>query len=175
MVREPGLGPPIEWRQRRGDGSAPRPQAAGLQRGGALRCFCWRPSPAERSRAQPSPAERSRAQPNPAQLPPPPPERCRAREQPRPRRRCGPKGRRCLLAADRPRQRPPRSRRGGSGRRRLRGRGGGPGERTSPLLVSHLPPPPARRLPSLSRRRASRCPGPSRGRAPGSTQAQDCR
>ncbi|XP_033094156.1 adropin isoform X1 [Trachypithecus francoisi] len=65
MVREPGLGPPIEWRQRRGDGSAPGPQAAGLQGGGALRCFLLA---AEPGRAQPNVAELSRAQPNAAEL-----------------------------------------------------------------------------------------------------------
>lgn len=32
--------------------------------------------------------------------------------------------------------------------------------------ASRRSPPPARGLPSLSRRRAFRCPGPSRGRAP---------
>ncbi|XP_060055245.1 adropin isoform X1 [Erinaceus europaeus] len=37
------------------------------------------------------------------------------------------------------------------------------------------PPPPARKLASLSLHPASRCRGSSRGCAPGSTQAQDCR
>lgn len=55
-------GQPIEWRQRCGDGSAPdRLLAAGLPGGGALRCFCCRPSLAEPGRARPSPAEPSRA------------------------------------------------------------------------------------------------------------------
>lgn len=72
------------------------------------------------------------------------------------------------------RRRPPAaeatgSRRGGSGRPRLRGRGGGSGEGTSPRPASPTGRPQAL---SLSRRPASRCPGPSGGRAPGSTQVR---
>ncbi|XP_008538257.2 putative hydro-lyase KRH_21160 [Equus asinus] len=136
------------------------------------------PSLAEPGRAQPSPAERSRTQPSPAEpyartaaaARAPPSER--ASERPRPRRRRRPRGRRCPLAADRPRQRPPRSRRGGSGRRRLRGRGGGPGEGTPSLPAARRPPPAGsepQSAPSIPRPRTLR------GRAPGSTQAQDCR
>lgn len=85
--------------------------------------------PAEPGRARPSPAEPSRTQPSPRPG-------CRyrgpsgaerANERSGPRRRHRPRGRRCRLAADRQRQRPPRSRRGGSGRREGRGEG------TSPL------------------------------------------
>lgn len=140
------------------------PQAAGAGLSGSevLRCFCCLPSPVEPSRTQPNVAEPSRT-PHPGRRRRPSAAE-RASEPPQPRRRHRPWGRRCQLAADRPRQRPLRSRRGGSGRRRLRGRGGGPGEVTSPLPASS-PPLPSRRLLSLSRRPASRSPGPSRGRA----------
>nr|XP_012625587.1 adropin isoform X1 [Microcebus murinus] len=97
-----------------------------------------RPSPADRSRAPPNAAEPSRT-PRSSRCCRRPSAAERASKRPRPRRRCRPRGRRCPLAADRPRQRPPGSRRGGSGRRRLRGRGGGPGEWTSPLPASRRP------------------------------------
>ncbi|XP_032333441.1 adropin isoform X1 [Camelus ferus] len=179
MARAPGTASQLNGGSGEGDGFASYGlQAAGLRGGGALRCFCCRPSLAEPSRepsrAQPNVAEHDRAQPNPAPGLPPPPERRRASkraataaEEAPPQGEEVPARRRPPAAEAAPvaprRERPAEA-------ARPRGRAGG-----GDVTPARLLPPPARRLPSLSRRPASRCPGSSRGRAPGSTQAQDCR
>lgn len=131
-----------------------------------------RPSSADYRRPKPSPTEPSRAQPNSAPLPPPPPPECRrtselaapAAEEAPPQGEEVPAHRRPPAAEAAPvaprRERPAEA-------ARPRGRAGG-----VDVAPACLPPPPARRLSSLSLRRASRCPGPSRGREPGSTQVR---
>lgn len=151
-------GQPIERRQRHRDGSAPKgPQAAGHSGGGTLRCFCCPPSSAELSRLPPAAAEPSRTQPSPAEL----------LDAPAAAARVPPSERASELAAlaaeEAPPQgeevpslrRPPAAEAGPVAPRRerpaeaARPRGRAPGVDVAP---ARLPPPPARRLSSLSRR-----------------------
>lgn len=150
---------PIERRQRHSDGPAPE-RAAGrwplTRRGSSLFLLPAelrraQPTPSRRSRAQSNPAELSRAQPNSSTLQPPPPERRRASELAAPAAEEAPPQGEEVPAL----RRPPAAEAGPVAPRRER-----PAEAARPrgrargvdVAPARLPPPPARRLSSLSRR-----------------------
>lgn len=150
---------PIERRQRHSDGPSPE-RAAGrwplTRRGSSLFLLPAelrraQPTPSRRSRAQSNPAELSRAQPNSSTLQPPPPERRRASELAAPAAEEAPPQGEEVPAL----RRPPAAEAGPVAPRRER-----PAEAARPrgrargvdVAPARLPPPPARRLSSLSRR-----------------------